>query len=135
MSNAGSHPGRAGGSPKSIRTSNVRANSTELVPLNSFGAISTVSYTSASYWQQVSGRLIRDARSQLPKDKPCGIMLGLPTENTALIANSKVEALLRSPDYRNTPWISIWAQCGMRLIHHNNQPFDMRLAEPKGIKP
>jgi hypothetical protein len=116
-----------------IRVSNVPANSTDYVPLNPYGAASTVSYMSVSYWQQVSARLIRDARSQLPKDKPCAIMIGLPTENTALIANPKVESLIRSPEYRNTPWISIWAQGGVRLVFHNNQPFDIRLAEPIGI--
>ena len=110
----------------SYRTSTVPV-STSFVRAGPEGATHTLQVRATGYWQTVTTRLIRDARTQLPNDECGAVMVSLPSVAAAEAAKQKAEALIAQPAYVNTPWIALWAQGGATAVWRNNQPFDGRL--------
>ena len=74
-------------------------------------------------------RLIRDARTQLPPDRPGAIFIDI---GGSKVFEDKLHELLRQPEYSNTPWISLWEKGQiLKAVIRQGQPFDARLAEPR----
>jgi hypothetical protein len=85
----------------------------------------TMSVMSHRLKQLVS--LVRDARTQLPHDKPGAIFIDIGRSELFI---KKLNELIVHPAYSNTPWISLW-EMGQPLtaVIRNGQPLDRRLAE------
>jgi hypothetical protein len=85
----------------------------------------TVTMDIASYRSATAARLVRDARTQLP-ESATGLIFVEGVGRAA--ATERLKALLTSPGYSNTPWVSLWmfGQC-VSAVWRDHQPFDAAL--------
>ena len=118
----------------SVKTSNI-ATSAGMTKASEQSAPSTVTVHSTRFWNTVCSKLISDARTQVPVDRPSAIFLGLSTERVGKAVFPKVTELILQPSFGNTPCIVICAQGGMSLIARNGQPFDTSIGDPLDVKP
>lgn len=79
------------------------------------------------YRLQAAGRLLRDARSQLPPDKVGIIFLeGVGYKSVS----DKVKELIVTPTYLNIPMVTLWSDRELNVaVYRENQPFDQRLLD------
>jgi len=79
----------------------------------------------AKYRQESVGRLLRDARTQLPPDSPSAVFVELGGYEAA---QQKLQRLVGRPAYASTPWVSLWVHGEISsAIWQNGQQFDDRL--------
>lgn len=118
----------------SVKTSNITT-SAGMNKASEQSAPSTLTVHSTRFWNTVCSKLISDARTQVPLDRPSAIFLGLSTEKVGKAVFPKVTELILQPSFGNTPCIVICAQGGMSLIARNGQPFNTAIGEPLDVKP
>jgi hypothetical protein len=71
--------------------------------------------------------LIRDARTQMPKDGQGAIFIDI---GGSKLFEEKLHQLLSNPEYANTPWISTWEGDQIKIaVYRRGQPLDHRLLE------
>jgi hypothetical protein len=71
--------------------------------------------------------LVKDARSQLPRDRHGAIFIDI---GGSKIFEEKLHNMIAQPAYVNTPWISLWERGQpLKAVIRGGQPFDHRLAE------
>ncbi len=82
----------------------------------------------SSYRAEATVRLIRDAKSQLPRDKKSLIVI----EGVGYVAaKEKLKTLLTIPAYERIPWVSLWMHGQIRAaVWRNEEHFDSSLLEP-----
>jgi hypothetical protein len=85
----------------------------------------TVTMDIAGYRSAAAARLVREARTQLP-ESATGLIFVEGVGRAA--AGERLNTLLTSPAYSNTPWVSLWmfGQC-IGAVWRNHQPFDAAL--------
>jgi hypothetical protein len=77
----------------------------------------------------VASHLLKEARLQLPPDRPSAVFLGLGGLEAAA---AKVKELIVQPSYRSTPFVLVVARDGQaRALSRDGQAFDQRLVEPR----
>lgn len=73
--------------------------------------------------------LVKDARTQLPRDKPAAIFIDIGASQVYV---DKVNELIVQPAYANIAWISLWERGRpMKAVIRGGQPLDARLAEER----
>lgn len=89
----------------------------------------TLSLSLSRYQRHATAELLRDARTQLPRDGVGAIFLEFDATSAD---REKVDSLLRQPAYENTPWVSLWSRGRLTAAHWRpGQPLDARLLAAK----
>jgi len=78
--------------------------------------------------QRAAARLLKEARTQMPKDMTGAIFIDVGGINAV---QKDFETRICHPAYNNTPWVSLWVGCEIAtIVFRNGQPFDGRISEP-----
>jgi hypothetical protein len=104
---------------------------TEPTRIDAANSLYTLTMSLRAYRVRAAGRLLREARSQLPRHQPSAVFI---ESGDAEACRTKIVSLLGQPEYANTPWVAVWGSGQLFSVWHQNQPFDHRLTEPREKK-
>jgi hypothetical protein len=98
-------------------------------PILSTNSRYTVTMSVMGHRLQRLVELVRDARTQLPSDKPGAIFIDI---GGSQIFVDKLNELIAQPEYANIAWISLWeGGQALKAVIRGGQPLDGRLSEGK----